>query len=103
MSGHEMVPAACPGGMQCVKCLAYATEIGFVLGPICPEDKLPKPPPPDRITALEAENARLREALEPFAKAADDAERFAGGDGPMGAYLDYTDLDAARATLKEKG
>jgi hypothetical protein len=58
--------------------------------------------------ALEEENKRLREALEPFAKAADiklcgdwrDDERFAQTD--VGHYLTFGHLRAARAALENK-
>jgi|GEM_PF-4501603 len=60
------------------------------------------------LAAKHAEIARLREALEPFAKAADiklcgewkDHERFSQTD--VGFHLSFGDLRSARAALKEK-
>jgi len=55
-------------------------------------------------TALEAQQAeidKLVEALRPFAKAAHDAERMAGHDGPLGQHMFFSDLVAARSALKE--
>ena len=42
----------------------------------------------------------LTKALEPFARAADDAERLAGHDGPLGQYVGLTELRAARESLR---
>lgn len=63
-------------------------------------------PQSTRISELEAELARVREALEPFAKAADiklcgefeDRERFGRTD--VSHYLTFGDLRRARTALK---
>lgn len=60
----------------------------------------------DEIERLRAENARLREALEPFACAADDLDRENWGSGSIEgslAYITAEDCRAARAALAEKG
>lgn len=43
----------------------------------------------------------LAVALRPFAEAADDAERTAGHDGPLGQYLDLPHLRRARAAISK--
>ncbi len=53
----------------------------------------------DAIVRDKTRIAKLEAALKPFAHAADDAERVVGHDGPMGQYLDYSTLCAARAAL----
>jgi len=52
-----------------------------------------------RALTAEAALVKARTALEPFAKAADDAERLVGHDGPLGQYIDLADLRAARLAL----
>lgn len=53
----------------------------------------------ERISSLEEENKRLREALKPIAEEADHAELNAGHDGPLGQYVAYDVLCAARQAL----
>jgi len=53
-----------------------------------------------RAEASEARAKELEKALEPFATAADDAERLAGHDGPLGDYIFIETLRAARAALR---
>ncbi len=54
------------------------------------------------IQALEAERDRLREALEPFAIAADEADDW-GYDDETAASVDNGSCRAARAALSDKG
>lgn len=55
----------------------------------------------DRIEALEAENARLREALHPFADAADEADEWGHDDWNQAAvYVGW--CRAARAELNKE-
>jgi hypothetical protein len=58
-----------------------------------------------RITELEAENARLREALQPFASAADDTSGEYDDQNPLDYYdgLTLGDLRRARAALAGQG
>lgn len=56
-----------------------------------------------RVRELEQKLERARLALEPFGQAANDAEEFAGHDGPIGQYIQFEILRRARATLAEIG
>lgn len=49
--------------------------------------------------ADKARIAELEEGLEPFASAADDAERLAGHDGPLGQYIDLPHLRRVHSLL----
>lgn len=51
------------------------------------------------LASSQARMERLEEALRPFANAADDTERLAGHDGPLGQWIDYADLRRARSVL----
>lgn len=56
-----------------------------------------------RVRELEQKLERARLAMEPFGQAANDAEEFAGHDGPIGQYIQFEILRRARATLAEIG
>lgn len=54
-----------------------------------------------RAESAEAKLAEARKVIEPFARAADNAERLAGHDGPLGQCVELEHLRAARRFLEE--
>jgi len=54
-----------------------------------------------RAEVAEAKLAEARKVIEPFARAADNAERLAGHDGPLGQCVELEHLRAARRFIEE--